>query len=221
MLVDGLPFISEGYARAKSILTSSYGKPSEVAATHINWITSLRVILNCNPNRIKGFYEKLTISVQALETMKKLKYFKSYVRLTLDKLPLIRADLVRLDDNWQEWDFCQLVDSLRRWTERNPKTAGNPEKNFRRENLFQVRDKDQKPAYVSVCCEKPGYKSSECELLSETHERRLILSKKKLCFNCTVSKHRATVPILSNSQNCFSWLSRAFDSLAVQLIRNE
>ena len=141
--------------------------------------------------------------------------------LHLRKLPGIRADLVRLDDNWQEWDFCQLVDSLRRWTERNAKTAGNPEKNFRRENLFQVRDKDQKPAYVSVCCEKPGYKSSECELLSETHERRLILSKKKLCFNCTVSKHRVTVPILSNSQNCFSWLSRAFDSLAVQLIRNE
>ena len=106
--------------------------------------------------------------MQALKTMKKLKYFKSYVRLTLDKLPLIRADLVRLDDNWQEWDFCQLVDSLRRWTERNPKTAGNPEKNFRRENLFQVRDKDQKPAYVCVYCEKPGHKSRECELVSET-----------------------------------------------------
>ena len=44
------------------------------------------------------------------------------VRLTLDRLPGILADLVRLDDNWQEWDFCQLVDSLRRWTERNPKT---------------------------------------------------------------------------------------------------
>ena len=160
LLIDGLPFTSEGYARAKSILTSRYGKPSEVAAAHIHCITSLPVISNCNPNRIQEFYEKLTISVQALETMKKLKDIKGYVRLTLDKLPGIRADLVRLDDNWQEWDFCQLVDSLRRWTERNPKTAGNPEKNFRRENLFQVRDKDQKPAYVCVYCEKPGRKSS-------------------------------------------------------------
>ena len=62
--------------------------------------------------------------------MKKLKDIKVYVRLTLDKLPGIRADLVRLADNWQEWDFCQLVDSLRRWTERNPETAGNPEKNL-------------------------------------------------------------------------------------------
>ena len=80
--------------------------------------------------------------------MKKLKNIKGYVSLT----PGIRADLASLDDNWQEWDFCQLVESLRRWKERNPKTAVNPEKHFRRENLFQVRDKDQKLANASVYC---------------------------------------------------------------------
>ena len=58
--------------------------------------------------------------------------------------------------------------------------------------MFQVRDKDQKPAYVCVYCEKPCHKSSECELVSETPERRLILSKKKLCFNCTGPKHCAS-----------------------------
>ena len=112
--------------------------------------------------------------------------------MTLDKLPGIRADLVRLDNNRQEWDFCQLVDSLRRWTERNPKTAGNSEKNLRRENLFQVRDKDQKLAFVYVYCEKPGHKSSECELVIETPQCRLILSKEKLSFNCAGSKHCAS-----------------------------
>ena len=101
-LIEGLPFTSEGYASAKSILTSRYGKPSEIAATHIYCITSLPVISNCNPNRIQEFYEKLSISVQALKTTKNLKDIKGYVRLTLDKLPGIRADLVRLDDNWQE-----------------------------------------------------------------------------------------------------------------------
>ena len=78
-----------------------------------------------------------------METMKNLKDIKGYVRLTLNKLPEIRADHVRLDDNWQEWDFCQFVDSLRRWTERNAKTARNLGKHFRMENWFQVRDKDQ------------------------------------------------------------------------------
>ena len=73
MLIDGLPFTSKGYAKAKSILTFSYVKPSKVAAAHIHCITSLPVIPNCNRNHIEEFYEKLTISVQALETMKKLK----------------------------------------------------------------------------------------------------------------------------------------------------
>ena len=43
LLIDGLPFTSEGYAKATSILTSRYGKPSEVAAAHIHCITSLPV----------------------------------------------------------------------------------------------------------------------------------------------------------------------------------
>ena len=57
LLIDGVLFTSEGYARAKSILTSRYGKPSEVVAAHIHCITSLPVISNCNPNRIQEFYE--------------------------------------------------------------------------------------------------------------------------------------------------------------------
>ena len=33
--VDGLPYNTEGYERAKAILTAKYGKPSEVANAHI------------------------------------------------------------------------------------------------------------------------------------------------------------------------------------------
>ena len=53
--------------------------------------------------------------------MNKLKEISRYVRLTMDKLPGIRANLVKFDDNWQELEFGELVDSLRRWTDRNPK----------------------------------------------------------------------------------------------------
>ena len=67
LLTDGLPFTSEACGRAKSILTSRYGKPCEAAAAHIYFITSLSVISNCNLNRLQEFHEKLTISVQALE----------------------------------------------------------------------------------------------------------------------------------------------------------
>ena len=44
--------------------------------------------------------------------MGKLKEINGYVRLTLDKLQGIRADLARTDDVWQEWKFPQLVEVL-------------------------------------------------------------------------------------------------------------
>ena len=98
-VIDGLPFNSEGYTRAKSILMSKYGKPREVANAHIQCIMGLPVITGTNPTRINEFYEKLVTNIQTLESMGKEKDIRGYVRLTLDKLPGIRADLVRLDDN--------------------------------------------------------------------------------------------------------------------------
>ena len=68
----------------------------------------LPVIQNSYPNRIHGFYKKLVISVQTLDTMNKLREINVHVRLTLDKLPGIRADLVRIAEEWREWTFSQL-----------------------------------------------------------------------------------------------------------------
>lgn len=57
---------------------------------------------------------------QTLDTMGKPKGINGYVRLTLDKLPAIRADLVGTDNDWQEWDFWQFIEALIKWTDRNP-----------------------------------------------------------------------------------------------------
>ena len=73
--------------------------------------------------------------------MSKLKEINEYVRLTLDKLPGIRADLFRIDEDWQEWTFPQLVDALLKWTSRNPKIILSLEKGFKCENLYQTNDK--------------------------------------------------------------------------------
>ena len=40
-------------------------------------------------------------------------------------------------------------------------------------------------------CEKPGHKATECKTVSDIEDCWLILSKKKLCFSCTRTKHRA------------------------------
>ena len=75
----------------------------------------LPVITGTNPTRTNEIYEKLVTSIQTLESIGKKKDIGRYLRLTLAKLSGIRADLVRLDDNWQEWRFPQLVEALRKW----------------------------------------------------------------------------------------------------------
>ena len=79
---------------------TKYGKPSEVANAHVQNIMSLPQINNANPQKVYHFSEKLLCSVQALDIMGKIKEMKGYVRVTLDKLQGIQADLVRNDENW-------------------------------------------------------------------------------------------------------------------------
>ena len=93
--------------------------------------------------------------------MRKLNEIKGYVRNTLDKLPGIRADLVRLDDSWQDWGFCELVETLRKWTERNPKIIAS-EKKPKRDNVYHTTERERKTRRC-VYCEKERHKSSECK----------------------------------------------------------
>lgn len=70
--IDGLPFSSKGYERAKNILKRKCGKPSEVVNAYVENIMSLPTINGSKPNKIHEFYEKLLFNLQSLETMGKL-----------------------------------------------------------------------------------------------------------------------------------------------------
>lgn len=194
--IDGLPFTSEGYTRAKNVLKTKYGRPSEVANAHVQSIMGLPVITGTNPGRICEFYEKLVTNIQTLESMGKEKEIRGYVRLTLDKLPGIRADLVRLDDEWQDWGFPQLVEALRKWCERNPVPVdSHKDGKFGRhdrggDRSFQTKQEDWKPK-PCVYCKSSEHKSVDCEKIKGVADRRKYLSANKLCFNCTGTKHRA------------------------------
>ena len=112
-----------------------------------------------------------------------------YLGVTLDKLQGIRVDLVRNDDNWQDWKFQQLVKALEKWTVRNPipmSDKGNPEKGNGYSKSYQA--KQTKSEYVY--CDKRDHRSSDCKTAKTVTERRKILSDKKLCFNCTGAKYR-------------------------------
>ena len=84
-LIDRLPFTTEGYPRVNKILVEKYGKHNEISIAHVQNIMSLTHINISNPHKIHEFSEKLLGSVQALETMGKVKEINGYVRLTLDK----------------------------------------------------------------------------------------------------------------------------------------
>ena len=78
--------------------------------------------------------------MQALETMGKLKEINSYVRLTLDKLQRIKADLVTTDDDWQDWKFPQLVKALESYTCRKFKPLNyKPLSEDNRTNSIEIR----------------------------------------------------------------------------------
>ena len=111
--IEGLPFTTKGYERAKNILKTKYGKESEIVNTHLTYIMSLPVIYGSNPNKILEFSETLSPNLQALETMGRIKEVNGYVSMTLDKLDGIRGDLVRTDDNRQDWEFPHLLEALR------------------------------------------------------------------------------------------------------------
>lgn len=204
-LIDGLPFSTEGYERAKAILKKKYGKTSEVVNEHVQAIMNLPTIYGSNTTRIHEFYEGLLTHVQSLETMGKVAEINGYVRSTLDKLPGIRSDLVRLDEDWQDWKYHQLTDALGRWTERNPISNGFG----RKEKNFNTHDEKQ---YKSRCvyCNKEEHKSNNCDTVKDIEERKKIMSKKQLCFNCTKGDHRAGD---CKSRNCYNCNNRHHTSI--------
>ena len=150
-----------------------------------------------NPKRIHEFYEKLSYSVQSLETLKSLHEVNGMVSLTLEKLPTIRGDLVRNDPGWETWDFVQ-------WTRRNPmvyfKTEDLPQhRNSKRESMFQTQ---QKNARKCVYCQADNHKPSECGKIASSADRKQFLATKKLYFNCTGTHKSSECKSTATCQTC-------------------
>ena len=81
---------------------------------------TIPALTGTNPRQVDDFYKKVVHSVQSLETMGKLRDVTGNVRAILDKPKGIKADLVRGQPGWQDWDFPKLIEALRHWREVNP-----------------------------------------------------------------------------------------------------
>ena len=195
--IEGLPFNSEGYERAKNILKSEYGRTSEIINAHIQEILNLPVITGTSPTKVHEFYRILAHNVRSLQTLGKVERVNGNTRNVLEKLKGIKADLVRGQDNWQDWDLPQLVIALKRWrdinTTDNPPSDQNkppPRRPGSRSNLYHTKDGERKKRDC-VYCNETTHSSKDCTKVATTTERKKYLTDRKLCFNCTGVKHRA------------------------------
>ena len=89
------------------------------------------------------------------------------------------------------------MEALRKWTERNPvqlelnkKLPDQKKPPFLRYRSFQALQKDER-VRGCVYCEKPDHKSVDCKAVASVDERKRVLGRKHLCFNCTGIRDRA------------------------------
>ena len=69
--------------------------------------------------------------------MKKLDGVTGLTSLTLDKLPGIRGDSVRSDNEWESWDLEKLAEALRLWVRRNPVEVSHRDRDEEQEKKGQ------------------------------------------------------------------------------------
>ena len=150
--------------------------------------------------KIHHFSDQLVYCLQSLETMGKLEQVNGYVSMILDKLPGIRGDLVRTDEEWETWDFVKLCEAIQLWARRNPIELHGKNDKFRKERNRVFHSKAGEDKRLCVHCGEQSHKSTECTKVSTLDERRKILAKKRLCFNCIQPDHRAAD--CTSKRNC-------------------
>ena len=123
-----------------------------------------------------------------METRYKLEKVSGLTRNVLEKLKGIKADLVRGNEGWQEWDLTRLNTELKKWRDINTVEENVCLKRSRKA-LFAKNGERRKR--VCVYCDVEDHSSKDCSFVTDVDKRKKLLAEKKLCFSCTGSKHRA------------------------------
>ena len=161
---------------------------------------------------IHDYYNKLSRIVRTLVTMKKLDTAQSFVYSLMDKLGPVKEALIQKDDDWENWNLEELVENLEKYIDRHPLPAletttasstsipyrrrGNEDRTDWRQRdkmmFANAMDKPQGTQNSCVHCEFSNHRSSDCRKVINVAQRREVLKKKRLCFNCTGSGHGAS-----------------------------
>ena len=196
----GLPHTAEGYLEAKNILEMTFGKDIKVHKALIKDLESLPNTTSVSRIKdIHAFHSQLSRTVRTLATMKKLQGAQSYVYNIMDKLGPVREAMAQKDDNWEKWGLEELVENLRKYTDRNPlpdshtssnevkKPVANQGSHQRRGDKLLMscstsRQLRQQQMPACVYCSSHSHRSSECTKVLDVASRREFLKSNRLCF---------------------------------------
>ena len=117
-----------GYKIAWGTARSEYGQSKLVVNAHVEEIVNLPVIKGSNYLKIQEFYESVSRNYDALLTMGEADMLRGFVMSTLNKIPQVRPDIVRTDENWENWDMEALINNLRQWLTRHKQWRCTTEK---------------------------------------------------------------------------------------------
>jgi hypothetical protein len=116
------------YKTAWDKLKKEYGQTKLVVNAHVDEIVNLAVVKGHNCMKIQEFYEALSRNYGALLTLGEADMLEGFVMTTVNKLPQVKPDLVRTDDNWENWDMAALIDEIRKWLSRHKVDQGKLER---------------------------------------------------------------------------------------------
>lgn len=150
---------------------------------------------------------------------------------TLNKLPHVKLDLVRTDDNWQEWGMEAFIDAWKKWLKRhkteerpgdsrklpaNPyKSLGGRDKNEKHwftkegEGKDSVNSRRSKGTPVSMYSKKDHWGDS-CTTFSTLETRRKFFFDNQLCYNCGKPGHQV---VKCRSCSCYKCNGRHHTSI--------
>ena len=147
--------------------------------------------------KVQEFYEKLSKSFDALQTLGEDGPLRAFAMTTLNKLPHVKPDLVRTDESWEDWNLKDLMNNLQKWLIRNKPTSDSKhhEESTRRErNWFAGKGNGGKSKSPKCVFCKGEHYSDSCEAVhvKEIDSRRKFFTDNKLCYNCGQPGHRAS-----------------------------
>ncbi len=164
---------TEGYKKAWERLKCEYGQTKVV-------------------ENVQTFYEQLSKNVDALQTLGESEMLKGFVLATLNKLPQVNPDIVRTDNNWENWAMEDLLGAMQKWLRRNkveePPKRQEEKKGRKERSWYTVGrsgDEDnkdrvkRKPKPHCLYCDKEHWGES-CGVVGTLAKRREFFMMKRL-----------------------------------------